>query len=181
MSNEAHVLVCDDDAVFRMRLARAFRDRGIETSEAGNSAEALGVAAKQRLTHGVVDLRMPGLSGIELIPELISRVPGIRLVLLTGYGSIATTVQALKLGALNYLTKPTDADAILVALGLFCPENPVPQKVSTAVPRLEQVEWEHIQRVVTECEGNITKAAKLLGLHRRSLQRKLQKAPMRLK
>ncbi|RIL07566.1 MAG: two-component system response regulator, partial [Proteobacteria bacterium] len=112
-------------------------------------------------------------SGLDLLGE-ISALSKAKVVVLTGYGSIATAVEAVKLGAVNYLTKPVNADTVLAAF-----EKSAPSRVE--IPDLAQVEWEHIQRVVNEYNGNISRASKVLGLHRRSLQRKLAKNPGRLK
>jgi two-component system response regulator RegA len=174
MSSHARsILLVDDDQVFRGRLARAFSERGFEVHSAANVAEALLIARRESPEFALVDLRMPGAGGLELVRELRSIDDATRIVVLTGYGSIATAVEAIRLGATHYLTKPVDVDQILQALT---------GQVSSAgaegtVPTLARVEWEHIQRVLNDCQGNVTQAARLLGLHRRSLQRKLAKDP----
>lgn len=175
-TEHSKILICDDDSVFRTRLGRAFRERGLEVAEAENADQALELAGRFAPQRAVVDLRMPGASGVDLVGRLHQLIPELRIVVLTGYGSIATAVRALQSGAVNYLTKPANADEILRA---FAPEDE-PQPTRGDGPFLEQVEWEHINRVLAECDGNLTHAAKLLGLHRRSLQRKLQKRPTRL-
>jgi two-component system response regulator RegA len=123
---------------------------------------------------------MPGASGLELVRRLTIRHPGVVVVVLTGYGSIATAVEAVKLGAANYLTKPADVNDLLRAFGV-APAPPAAASVQSApgeVPSLARVEWEHISRVVADCGGNISQAARLLRMQRRSLQRKLAKYPV---
>jgi len=167
------MLLVDDDAVLRERLARAFRERGFEVATAGTGAEAIARAREDAPEYAVLDLRMPEQSGIEVLKALLLLDPGTRVVILTGYGSIATAVEATKLGAVGYLPKPADADEILVALGGH-PAHPSP---GIETPTLARTEWEHIQRVLSDCAGNVSEAARRLGFHRRSLQRKLQKLP----
>jgi two-component system response regulator RegA len=165
-------LVVDDDEIFRTRLLKALSARGIEAHGAGTAAAALELAASVRPQAAIVDLRMPGSSGLDVVSELKARLPGIKVVVLTGYGSIATAVEAVRRGAVNYLTKPLDTDQILAA---FDKDADPPPAEST--PSLARVEWEHIQRILHDCNGNISLAARKLGLHRRSLQRKLGKLP----
>jgi len=171
-------LVVDDDVVFRERLVKALAARGLQAHGASNGYEAIALCEKVRPEAAVIDLRMPGMSGLELAKSLIEKQPRMQIVLLTGYGSIATAVEAVRHGAINYLQKPLDTDQILAA---FDREHDiVAETAATAVestPSLARVEWEHIQRVLTDCEGNISLAARRLGLHRRSLQRKLGKFP----
>jgi two-component system, response regulator RegA len=171
----ARVLLVDDDARLRDRIHRAMRARGIDTIIAGSAEEALERARESAPTHAVVDLRMPDVSGIDLIPRLAAALPGVRIVVLTGYGSIATAVEAMRRGANDYLTKPADVDQILGALGLAAPPPPSHdvEPDEGSAPSLERVEWEHIQRVLSDCSGNVTQAARVLGVHRRTLQRKL--------
>jgi len=165
-------LIVDDDEVFRTRLVKAFQTRGLEAQGAGNGRQALEIADQFRPQGAIVDLKMPGTSGLDLVPELAAKVPGIQIVVLTGYGSIATAVEAVRRGAMNYLTKPLDADQILAAFD----KGADPPSLE-ATPSLARVEWEHIQRILHDCGGNISLAARKLGLHRRSLQRKLGKLP----
>ncbi len=169
------ILVVDDDDTFRHRLSRAFRERGLIVQEAFDVDSALKVAQTFHPDLGVIDLQMPGGSGLLILKELLSEQAPLKLVVLTGYGSIATAIQAVKLGAVNYLTKPADADQIL--LSFFENNNEEELETNSKVLSLDRVQWEHIQRVITECNGNISKASKVLGIHRRSLQRKLSKAP----
>jgi two-component system response regulator RegA len=120
----------------------------------------------------VVDLRMPGGSGLDLVRDLRRVSPRVRVIVLTGYGSIATAVEAIRRGAENYLPKPADADDILTALSRGGSQ---PEDGASEAPSLARAEWEHIHRVLADCDGNISEAARRLGIHRRSLQRKLQK------
>jgi two-component system, response regulator RegA len=176
VSDHLVVLVVDDDEVFRDRLCRAFRDRGCDAHGADKAEEILHLAGSVSPDVVLLDLKMPGLNGLDLIQDIKKLDSTIAVIILTGYGSIPTAMQALKLGADHYLSKPADADQILSAyrdLGTDSIEKPAP----TTVPSLARVEWEHIQRVLSDCDGNITQAAKLLGIHRRSLQRKLSKYP----
>jgi two-component system response regulator RegA len=175
------ILLVDDDDIFRCRLAQAFNDRGFNTCHASNISQAYENFIQYRPSYSVIDLKLADQSGLTLLSKLLEEDASIKAVLLTGYGTISTTVQALKIGAINYLTKPTDADSILKALGLSSYNQIKKQKLHSDQPDLAQVEWNHINQVLNDCSGNITKAAKLLGLHRRSLQRKLQKQPFRLK
>ena len=170
------LLVVDDDGPFRTRLVRAFAERGFAAAGAADYEEALAAARLESPEYAVVDLRLPGGSGLDLVRELKSLDGATNVLVLTGYGSIATAVQSVRLGATGYLTKPVDADQILAA---FEPaEVPATGTPPGAVQPLARVEWEHIQRVLADCDNNISQAARLLGLHRRSLQRKLLKNPV---
>lgn len=176
------VLVVDDDEAFRLRLSRALSDRGWEVHGVADGVAAVNVAEEHGPELAIVDLRVPGMGGLEIVRQLSDRDRTTCIIVLTGYGSIATALSAMRLGAAHYMNKPADADQILEAYRLACgraagetiePEEPT-------VPSLARVEWEHIQRVLGDCDGNISQAAKLLGLHRRSLQRKLAKYPPRM-
>ncbi len=171
------ILVVDDDETFRERLARALRDRGFEVRTSGDFAGGARAAAADPPEMAVVDLKMPGRSGLDLVRELRALDAGTRIVVLTGYGSIATAVEAMKLGARHYLTKPADADEILNALGGHPDDEPVAGAPVGGTPSLARAEWEHIQRVLADCSGNVSEAARRLSIHRRSLQRKLGKNP----
>jgi two-component system, response regulator RegA len=173
------VLIVEDDPVLRSRLARALRERGYEAREAADGEDALRQARDETPEYVLVDLRMPGVTGLDVVREVKALDPTTVVVVLTGYGSIATAVESVRLGAAHYLTKPADVDDILAAFGLA--EAPAPAHGSAddrGVPSLARVEWEHINRVLADCGGNVSKAARLLGLHRRSLQRKLAKYPV---
>ena len=175
--NLPRVLIIDDDEVFRTRLCRAFAQRNWEASTAAGGEEALALAGTQRVDLALVDLRMPKMDGIELIEKLRATSSSMSIIMLTGYGSIPTTISAMKRGADYYLSKPADADQILSAYNrLQTPGDPVPNTPVEA-PSLARVEWEHMQRVIADSDGNISEAARKLGIHRRSLQRKLSKYP----
>jgi len=173
------LLLVDDDAILRERLARAFRDRGLEVLTAGNFQDAVEIATAQSPELAVVDLRMPGRNGMELVQALKAIDATTRIVVLTGYGSIATAIEAVRFGATNYLPKPADADEILAAFDRDRPGSVPVSAELPATPSLARAEWEHIQRVLADCQGNISEASRRLGIHRRSLQRKLQKHPPR--
>lgn len=173
--NGKRILLVDDDAVFRDRLARAIHARGWTAVGAGSVAEALEVAG-DGFGGFVVDLKLGTDSGLVLVAELQARFPEVPLVVLTGYGSIATALEAVRLGARDYLTKPVEPDQVLLALKGER-ERGAPAELEVEPASLDRVEWEHIQRVLAETGNNITRAAKLLGIDRRSLQRKLAKYP----
>jgi two-component system response regulator RegA len=170
------ILVVDDDARFRERVARALRARGLEVREAWDYDSALAAAQEESPELVLVDLRMPGRSGLDVVRDVGRLDASTRIVVLTGYGSIATALDAMRLGAHSYLTKPTDVDAVLAA---FEDRATAPETDAAPVdtPTLARVEWEHINRVLTDCGGNVSEAARRLGIHRRSLQRKLGKYP----
>ena len=180
------LLLVDDDEVFRKRLARAMSSRGYAVREAATIEDATIAAREDSPELALVDLRLPstasqGASGLDVVRSLKEIDPTTNVVVLTGYGSIATALEAVRLGATHYLTKPVDVDEILAAFARRdAPDTPfVSERGDDQVPSLARVEWEHIQRVLTDCQGNVSKAARLLGVHRRSLQRKLGKMPTR--
>jgi two-component system response regulator RegA len=175
--DEPVALLIDDDDVFRGRLSRALRTRGWTTWEASDADQAISLIAEHRPDLVLVDLKMPGREGLDLIPDLRRMEPESVILVLTGYGSIATTLAATKLGADHYLSKPADVDQILAVYEMVCAGSDSAEAIPATVPSLARVEWEHIQRVLTDCHGNISLAARLLGIHRRSLQRKLSKYP----
>ncbi len=153
---------------------RALAARGFDASGAGDYDEAMSAARRDSPELAVVDLRLPGRSGLELVRDLKQLDSATNVIVLTGYGSIATAVESVRLGASTYLTKPADADQVLAAFERADGEATPPP---AQVPSLARVEWEHIQRVLADCDGNVSQAARLLGIHRRSLQRKLMKHP----
>jgi len=170
------LLIVDDDDVLRMVLARAFSRRGFEVVVAASVAEALVLAAQRPIDRAVIDLKLNQESGLGLIGALKEAYPAMEIVMLTGYSSIATAVEAIKLGATNYLCKPADVDEILQAFG-----TPTGDSVIDTVanpPSVNRLQWEHIQKVLAEHGGNISATARALNMHRRTLQRKLQKKPV---
>lgn len=171
------VLVVDDDEVFRNRLCRALAKRTWESGSAANGEDALTAAREYAPDLVLVDLRMPGMDGLTLVERLRALDSSMKIIVLTGYGSIPTTISALKKGADYYLSKPADADQILAAYERLHTPAQQATNSSTVAPSLARVEWEHMQRIIADCGGNITQAAKALGIHRRSLQRKLSKTP----
>lgn len=179
VAEAGRILVVDDDEVFRQRLARALRDRGWTVVEAADASQAQAALASATVSHAVIDLRLPDGSGLDVVRAAAARARPPRMVVLTGYGSIATALEAVKLGAVHYLTKPARVDDILAGFGApaGAPTAPAPDDV----PSLARVEWEHINRVMVDSGGNVSEAARRLGMHRRSLQRKLAKRPGPLK
>jgi two-component system response regulator RegA len=178
MFDGVSLLLVEDDPVLRDRIARALALRGLDVRAAGTVSDALRLAQDDPPELAVIDLRIGQASGLDLIPQLKALEPATRIVVLTGFGSVATAVQAVRQGAVNYLTKPADADEILAA---FDAERPGESTGAVAWEpmSLDRVEWEHINRVLAECQGNVSEAARLLGVHRRTLQRKLSKFPSR--
>ncbi len=172
MTDARSLLIVEDDLAFRERLVRAMQDRGYEATGVSSHAEALDAARRESPELALVDLRLPGESGLSVVRDLKALDASTVVVVLTGYGSIATAVESIKLGAASYLTKPADADQIVAA---FAGTQPAEEALP---PSLARVEWEHIQRVLTDCSGNVSQAARMLGIHRRSLQRKLAKHPV---
>jgi two-component system response regulator RegA len=172
-------LVVEDDPVFSDVLATALRRRGFDVTVALTCEQATALISQSPPDLAVVDLRIGTGSGLTLIPLLTKGPRPARTVVLTGYGSIATAVEAVKLGASQYLTKPADVDAIVAALTAPDAQAPQPLPVVPKPLSVKRVEWEHIQRVLTENQGNISATARSLGIHRRTLQRKLQKRPVR--
>jgi len=173
------ILLIDDDSVFRQTLARTLTRRGCVCLEAGDSAQALQQLRDHVPEACVLDLRMGDESGLQLLPQLLAVNAGIKVLMLTGYSSIATTVEAIKRGAVNYLAKPASGDDILRALqnAEVSPEDDalMPGNDALSVDRLA---WEHIQRVLLEEDGNISSTARRLNMHRRTLQRRLSKRPV---
>ena len=168
------LLLVDDDATFCQVLSGALKNRGFVVTVAHSVEQALPLAQANPPEYAVVDLKMGGASGLTLIQALHELNAATRIVVLTGYASIATAVGAIKLGATQYLSKPANADEIVAAFGhLASPEAPLKAQITT----VERLEWEHIQRVLQENQGNISATARALNMHRRTLQRKLMKRP----
>jgi two-component system response regulator RegA len=170
------LLLVDDHTLFRDVLSRALRKRGYVVVTAADVPTALSIAEQEPPEYAVVDLKMPGASGLKLIERLHALEPATRIVVLTGYASIATAVEAVKLGAIDYLSKPAAADEVVAALERRHGNSSV--AVDRTPASVERLEWEHIQRVLAEHNGNISATARALKMHRRTLQRKLAKRPV---
>jgi len=168
---ERTLLIVDDDPPFLRRLARAMERRGFEVNIAENAAGGM-AAARTKPAYAVVDLRLGDGSGLDVVSALREHRPDIRAVILTGYGNIATAVAAVKAGAVDYLPKPADADAIENAL-LQSGDGPPPPPENPM--SADRVRWEHIQRVYEQCDRNVSETARRLRMHRRTLQRILAK------
>lgn len=173
---QPHLLLVDDDETFTRVMARAMSRRGLRVSIANSADEGLALAKDDLPDYAVLDLKMEGDSGLVLLPKLLELDAEMKVLILTGYSSITTAVEAIKRGACNYLCKPADADDVLVALlsdhgdlATLVPENPM---------SVDRLQWEHIQRILADHDGNISATARALGMHRRTLQRKLQKRPV---
>ncbi|WP_365332740.1 response regulator transcription factor [uncultured Porticoccus sp.] len=177
MPDNHYLLIVDDDATFTRILGRAMTRRSYQVLTAGNAAEALDLCRQYNPRRAVVDLKLESESGLHLLPQLIRINPQLEVLILTGYSSISTAVEAIKLGALNYLCKPASVEDILAAFDT----DAIPEAtgISEDPPSVERLEWEHIQRVLAENAGNISATARRLGMHRRTLQRKLQKRPVK--
>ena len=170
-------LIVDDDPVFTQVMSRSLTRRGYTTVVAESAEAALPLIEEHKPSLASLDLKMEGDTGLNLLPNLLQLVPDCKVVILTGYSSIATAVEAIKLGAVNYLPKPADTDEILAALKQT-DANPE-QEIAEKPMSVNRLTWEHIQKVLTENDGNISATARQLGMHRRTLQRKLQKRPVR--
>lgn len=168
-------LIVDDNELLRMRLAEAIGERGYETTAAANYDEAMVAIRKQRPEKAVIDLKMPGKSGLEVLKSLLELSPETKAVVCTGFGSIANAVEAIHAGAIDYVTKPADADEILNAFQKHDGGESQPLDLEYEPVTLAEAEWEHIQQVLADCGGNISKASRHLGIERRTLQRKLKK------
>ncbi len=175
-ANESLLLV-DDDDVFRETLTRALQRHNINVHSAATNSQALEHAKNYNPEMGIIDLCIGDESGLQLIEQLIQHNPDVRLVVLTGFASIATAVEAIKLGAKHYLTKPATVNEIIDALYSETGNAAIP--VSTQPMSVKKLEWEHIQKVLAEHQGNISAASRAMGMHRRTLQRKLQKKPVK--
>ncbi len=172
-------LVVDDDQTFATALARSLTRRDFTVDVAADAEGAREHCRAREYGFACVDLKMDGESGLELIPWLRRNQPGMRILMLTGYASIATTVEAVKRGADNYLPKPAGVTEILAALRADETGGPTADGAEAAPMSVRRREWEYIQRVLLEHNGNISATARVLGMHRRTLQRKLDKFPAR--
>ncbi|HCX27400.1 MAG TPA: two-component system response regulator [Cellvibrionales bacterium] len=178
LNTQQHFLLVDDDEVFCSILSRALERREITTSTANSPQQAIELIQQlgNIFSHAVIDLNMGKESGLALIPQLLNFDAQLKIVVLTGYSSIATTVEAIKRGASNYLCKPASVDEILAA---FNENNINEQKLVSSKPlSVDRLEWEYIQKTLAENDGNVSATARALGMHRRTLQRKLQKKPV---
>lgn len=171
------LLIVEDDTDFATALSHAMTRRGIDVAVASDAAAAHDMADRFAPTHAVVDLKLPGASGLRVVEQLAARDPAPAIVVLTGFASIATAVEAVRLGARHYLAKPANADEILAALRRDEPDAAI--EVSPTPLTIARLEWEHIQKVLAEHDGNISATARALKMHRRTLQRKLDKRPPR--
>ena len=176
-TDNPRLLLVDDDETFCKVLKSALEKRNYDVVMATTVADGLFMAEKHIPEYAVIDLRIGYESGLELVKKLISLDDNTRIVMLTGFASIATAVEAIKLGAIHYLTKPANADEIVTALNkndgdssVLISENPL---------SIKRLEWEHLQKVLMQHDGNISAAARALNMHRRTLQRKLDKKPVR--
>ncbi len=168
----ASLLLVDDDDAFRARLALMLTRRGFDVTQAASVAEARVTATGLKPTHAVLDMRLEDGHGLDLVAELRALRPDVRIVMLTGYGNLATAVAAIKAGAVDYLAKPADPDDIIRALTAEAADRPAaPEEPMTA----DRVRWEHIQRVYELCDRNVSETARRLKMHRRTLQRILAK------
>lgn len=172
------ILVIDDDPTFNAVLTRALVRRGFDAVGVTSAEQVLAALAEDRPSRVVLDLNLAGASGLNLIQPLLDANPDCRIVVLTGYASIATAVDAIKRGAIQYLAKPVEVEAVLAA---FAERNDSASTLTTEHTPLsvDRLEWEHIQRVLGQHDGNISATARALNMHRRTLQRKLMKRPVR--
>ncbi|MFN6960616.1 MAG: response regulator transcription factor [Rhodocyclaceae bacterium] len=174
------VLVIDDDITFNAVLVRALTRRGYAVQSATDAESALDLARQAPPAAVVLDLNLGSCSGLQLIRPLLEIAPDCRIVVLTGYASIATAVEAVKLGAVQYFAKPVEVDAIAAAFAAQEREADASIEVPSDPLSVSRLEWEHIQRVLREHDGNISATARALKMHRRTLQRKLAKRPAKI-
>lgn len=171
------VVIIDDDIAYSNALSKAFKKRDYEVSVAHNISELNNISSLGEIGYGVVDLRIGEESGLQAIKLLLENNPAMKIVMLTAYASIATTVEAMKLGAVNYLTKPASVQDIIDKLSGDGNNNQT--SIEESPLSVKRLEWEHLQKVLLEHNGNISAAARALNMHRRTLQRKLQKYPVK--
>ena len=172
---QENLLLVDDDDNFLSVMSRAFIRKGFTVETASNIEQALQLATSTTFHKAVVDLKLAHQSGLTLIPQLKTKQPKLDIIMLTGYSSIATAVEAVKLGALNYLCKPASVQDILSTFNGESATADIPEQPHS----VDRLEWEHIQKILQENDNNISATARALGMHRRTLQRKLQKKPVR--
>ncbi len=177
MTEAIRLLLVDDDETFLRVLDAAMQRRGFASHSASDIATALSLAKQHLPQRAVLDLNLEGESGLQLIEPLLAINADMQIVVLTGYASIATAVEAIKLGAVQYLTKPADAEQISQAFAQL--DGNAQAALAQSPMSVRRMEWEHVQRVLAECDGNISAAARKLNMHRRTLQRKLRKYPVK--
>jgi two-component system response regulator RegA len=174
-------LIIDDDETFASVLARSISRKGYQTHIANDGVTALALLRNKAITHVVLDLKLSETTGLQLLPQLLSIQPELQVVMLTGYASVATTVEAIKQGASNYLSKPATVEEILAAFDIDSKQEGADQatheSLEDAPLSVQRVEWEYIQRQLLANNNNVAATARALGMHRRTLQRKLQKRP----
>jgi two-component system, response regulator RegA len=175
--DKPRLLLVDDDTTFCIVLKSALEKRNYEVLVADNIDDGIQLAEENLPEYAVIDLRIGYDSGLELVKKLIALDDNTQIVMLTGFASIATAVEAIKLGAVHYLTKPANADEIVLALNKNEGDSSV--SISENPLSVKRLEWEHLQKVLMQHEGNISAAARALNMHRRTLQRKLEKKPVR--
>jgi len=171
------LLLVDDDEVFCQVLSRALAKRNFTVYAAHNLQQAVQIARDKTLEYAVVDLRIGPDSGLNVIKSLVELQPDIHIVVLTGFASITTAVESIKLGAIHYLTKPAEVDEIIQAFDMR--QGNADTDIQTKPMSTKRMEWEHLQKVLNDHDGNISAAARAMGMHRRTLQRKLQKKPVK--
>lgn len=176
-ANSPKLLLVDDDQTFCQVLSQALQKRNFDVLVAHDLKSGSEINDKYNILYAVVDLRIGQESGLEMVDQLHLRNENMRIVVLTGYASIATAVEAVKLGATHYLTKPANADEIVAAL--YKDQGDTAEPVKERPLSVKRLEWEHLQKVLMEHNGNISAAARALGMHRRTLQRKLDKRPVK--
>lgn len=177
MTSDHSFLIVDDDLTFAQIVKRALDRRGFNTWIAQDIATAETLLSQHKMVKAIVDLKIAQESGLVLISRLKEINPAIQIIMLTGYSSISTAVDAIKLGAINYFCKPIEVDDLLKAFDATPAAETIP--IPENVPSLDRMEWEYIQKILQDCNGNISAAARALGVHRRTLQRKLQKRPVK--
>jgi two-component system response regulator RegA len=177
IKDKPSLLIVDDDVTLCTVLQKAMQKRGFDTRVAHDVESAITLAKDDPPEYAIIDLSMPGESGLTLISRLKEIDEHTRIVVLTGYASVATAVEAIKLGAIHYLAKPADADEILHSFHRDEGDSNIP--IPTRPLSVARLEWEHIQKVLAECDGNISETARRLNMHRRTLQRKLNKRPVK--
>jgi two-component system, response regulator RegA len=179
-SSKPKILLVEDDDVFARVVSRALSLREFDVSHGCNTEQAQKLLQADTFDYAILDLNLGGETSLSLIPLLKQHNPALRILILTGYASITTAVEAIKLGADNYLAKPADTDEIVHALLSEDAEEALPaiEQITMEPMSVKRLEWEHIQKVLKENDGNISATARQLKMHRRTLQRKLQKRPV---